>query len=103
MASASQPGTGAKPKRKKTRRRKLEPGDNPVTIQRCLVKHRTWKLIELLAGDWGMGFGIDCLADKLLQREAEVIMLTSMLQANLPKAKPDAMVAAHSLGSSAEL
>ncbi|HEY3768140.1 MAG TPA: hypothetical protein VGN44_05665 [Candidatus Angelobacter sp.] len=87
----------SKPKAAKTRRRKFLPDDNPVWLK-AQVKFQTWKRIEALAGPWGMGYGLDCLHDLLLQREAEVIMLTSMLAANLPKVKPEAMAEAHALG-----
>jgi hypothetical protein len=63
-----------------------------------MIRLNTWQRIEKLAGAWGMGYGLDCLYDLLLQREAEVIMLTSMLKANLPKVVPEAMAEAHALG-----
>jgi hypothetical protein len=63
-----------------------------------MIKLQTWQRIEQMAGLWGMGYGLDSMHDLLLQREAEVIMLTSMLKANLPKVKPEAMAEAHALG-----
>lgn len=89
----------SKPKAAKTRKRQFLPDDNPVWLK-AQVKFKTWQFIEKLAGEWGMGFGIDAMHNRLLQREAEVIMLTSMLAANLPKVTPEAMAEAHALGQS---
>lgn len=57
-----------------TRRRKFLPEDRPTKLQRCMVKYATWKLIQNLAGSWGMGAGVDALAEMaelLMQRERE--------------------------------
>jgi hypothetical protein len=57
-----------------TRRRKFLPEDRPTKLQRCMVKFATWELITKLAGDWGVGAGIDALAEMaelLMQRERE--------------------------------
>jgi hypothetical protein len=82
-----------KPKTPTERRRKFDPDDAHVWIK-AKIKIDTWNFIEKFSGSWGMGYGVDCLVEKFLQREAEVVMLSSMLAANLPKAKPDAMAVA---------
>lgn len=53
-----------------TRRRKFQPGDRPTKLQRCFVKFATWEMINKLAGDWGVGAGIDAMAEM-----AELLMM----------------------------
>lgn len=64
-----------------TRRRKFLPEDRPTKLQRCMVKFATWELINKLAGDWGVGAGIDALAEMaelLMQREREQIATVNL-------------------------
>lgn len=63
-----------RPRARITRVRKFLPEDRPTTLQRCLVRYSTWQLIERLAGEWGMGAGIDTLAEMaelLMQQERQ--------------------------------
>lgn len=80
----------ARSKPRITRKRKFSPVDRPTKLQSCMVKFATWKMIENLAGGWGMGAGVDALAEMaclLIARErqktADVNLSTGMNQVTL--------------------